>query len=87
MKLSRHSKQRMMERANVSRNQEKFFKNALQYGLSIEQIKDEKLKKELKNREKWNSRIKVYKGYVFVYSRNSHQLYTLYKLEGYDGII
>lgn len=81
MKLSKHSIERMRERANVSRHQENFFRNALKYGKSIAQIEDNDLKTRLQGRIKYNSTLKVYKGYVFIYSRNSHQLYTMYKLE------
>ena len=80
MKLSSHSKQRMKQRANVSRNQERFFRNALTNGLSINQIKNEELKKWLKSRIKYNSNIKVYHNWVFIHSRNSKQLYTMYEL-------
>lgn len=81
MKLSKHSIERMRERANVSRHQENFFRNALRYGKDISQITDEKLKRKLQGRIKYNSTLKVYKNYVFIYSRNSHQLYTMYSLE------
>lgn len=81
MKLSRHSKERMKERANVMANQTAFFRNALDNGLSPEQVEDKVLKQRLKSREKYNSRVKFYKGWVFVYSKNSKQLYTMYKLE------
>lgn len=81
MKLSKHSIERMKERANVSSNQINFFKNALRYGLSVNQIEDEELKKRLQGRIKYNSKLKYYKGYVFIYSRNAKRLYTMYKLE------
>lgn len=80
MKLSNHSKQRMKQRANVSRNQERFFRNALTNGLSINQIENKELKKWLKSRIKYNSNIKVYHNWVFIHSRNSKQLYTMYEL-------
>lgn len=80
MKLSNHSKQRMKQRANVSRNQERFFRNALTNGLSINQIENVELKKWLKSRIKYNSNIKVYHNWVFIHSRNSKQLYTMYEL-------
>lgn len=83
MKLSKHSKDRMRERVNIKSQkiQENFFRNALQKGISPDQAEDEILKMRLKSREKYNSKVKYYKGWVFVYSRNSHQLYTMYKLE------
>lgn len=83
MKLSNHSKDRMRERVGIKSKaiQENFFRNALIKGLSPEQVEDDTLKMRLKSREKYNSKVKYYKGWVFVYSRNSHRLYTMYKLE------
>lgn len=81
MKLSKHSKERMKERAKVTANQIAFFRNALDNGLSPGQVEDENLRQRLRSREKYNSRVKLYKGWVFVYSKNSKQLYTMYKLE------
>lgn len=80
MKLSNHSKERMKQRANVVRNQERFFRNALNNGLSITQIKSEELQKWIKARLKYNCSIKVYKNWVFIYSKNAKQLYTMYEL-------
>lgn len=83
MKLSKHSKERMKERVGIKSNKiaQNFFRNALQYGVSPEQVEDELLKQRLRSRQKYNSKVKLYKGWVFVYSKNSHQLYTMYKLE------
>lgn len=83
MKLSSHSKDRMRERVGIKSKsiQENFFRNALLKGVSPEQVEDETLRMRLKSREKYNSKVKYYKGWVFVYSRNSHRLYTMYKLE------
>lgn len=80
MKLSKHSKKRMIERAGVNSHQLLFYKNALREGKSPGQIKDEKIRNFLLSKENWNSMVKLYKGYVFVHSRNSKQLYTMYKL-------
>ena len=66
MKLSNHSKERMKQRANVVRNQERFFRNALNNGLSITQIESEELQKWIKARLKYNCSIKVYKNWVFI---------------------
>lgn len=81
MKLSKHSIQRMKERANVVCNQTRFFRNALLYGKSPSQITDINLKNKLKQKEKWNSKVKLYKNYIFIYSKNEKQLYTMYKME------
>ena len=81
MKLSRHSILRMNERTDLSkRNYKDFFRNALKYGKSAGQLKDGKIKEFLLKKEKNNCRVKLYKDYVFVHSRNSKQLYTMYKL-------
>lgn len=83
MKLSNHSRKRLKQRGGIKNQkiQNNFFRNALIKGLSPEQIEDEQLRAKLKSKEKYNSKIKYYKGWVFIYSKNSHQLYTTYKLE------
>ncbi len=83
MKLSNHSRQRLKQRGGIKNQkiQDNFFRNALKNGLTPEQVEDEQLRIRLKSREKYNSKVKYYKGWVFIYSKNSHQLYTTYKLE------
>lgn len=83
MKLSNHSRQRLKQRGGIKNQkiQDNFFRNALKNGLTPEQVEDEQLRVRLKSREKYNSKVKYYKGWVFIYSKNSHQLYTTYKLE------
>ena len=83
MKLSKHSKDRMKQRVGIKSEKiaKNFFKNALKNGVSPEQVEDSLLRQRLKSREKYNSKVKLYKGWVFVYSKNSKQLYTMYKLE------
>ena len=83
MKLSKHSRNRLQQRVGIKSKgiQDNFFKNALMYGTKPEQIEDIKLRNYLKSKRRYNSEIKLYKGWVFVYSKNSHQLYTMYKLE------
>lgn len=69
----------MLERTNLNHDARKnLFKNALMYGRSPEHIKDEKLRNYLKSKPK--CKVKLYQGYVFIYSKNSHQLYTMYEL-------
>ena len=81
MKLSKHSKVRMRERTNLNHNERgKLFKLALKNGDSLNDIKDEKIKSYLAPKQRFNSKIKVYQNYVFVYSKNNHTLYTMYKL-------
>lgn len=82
MRLSKHSKKRMKERANITRNQKSFFRNALKYGKSPAEINDEKLKYRLISISMTKkTKVKLYKGYIFIYSKNAHLLYTMYKLE------
>lgn len=83
MKLSYHGKQRIKERTDLKPNEyEMFFRNALRKGKRINQIKDENIKEWLINNIPYKNkgRIKVYQNYVFIYSKNSHRLYTMYKL-------
>lgn len=79
MKLSKHSKTRIIERTTVRNNKVAFFRNALLKGKSPGEMKDGKVKNFLLSKTK-NCKVKLYKNYVFVYSKNSKQLYTLYKL-------
>ena len=80
MKLSNHSKIRMRERtAFNSRERYSLFREALQYGKSLNQIEDKKLKNYIWSKSRY-CKIKVYKGYMFLYSKNSHQLYTMYEI-------
>lgn len=82
MKLSKHSKMRMRQRTNLNHQERKgLFRKALDYGKSPDDIHDEKLKRFLeKTAEKNDTKIKLYKGYVFIYSKNAKQLYTMYRL-------
>lgn len=80
MKLSRHSKKRMRERTDFNhRERRQLFRNALQNGKSLQQISNIKIKRFVARKSK-NCKIKLYKGYLFLYSKNGHQLYTMYKL-------
>lgn len=80
MKLSKHSKIRLRERTNFNHSERRqLFRNALQNGESLQQIKDEKIKRFIVSKSR-NCKIKLYRGYLFLYSKNSHQLYTMYKL-------
>lgn len=79
MKLSNHSKLRMKERTDYNHLERKrLFKEALLKGKSANDIKDKKLKHYMMSKPK--CKVKLYKGYVFIYSKISHQLYTMYKL-------
>lgn len=81
MKLSKHSKIKMKERANLKSSEKlKMYKMALRNGKRVGEIKNERIKSYLAPKQKFNSRIILYQNYVFVYSKNSKQLYTMYKL-------
>lgn len=43
-------------------------------------MKDCPLRDYLRGISKRNCKVKAYKGYVFIYSKNGSQLYTMYKL-------
>lgn len=80
MKLSKHSKIRMRERTDFNhKERQQLFRNALLNGKYAHEIKNEKIKcfMELKGKR---CQIKLYRGYLFLFSKNSHQLYTMYKL-------
>ena len=80
MKLSKHSKIRLKERTNYNHKERKqIFKDALKYGKTFNQVKDEKIQNYMKARSN-KCKVKLYKGYLFIYSKNSHILYTMYKL-------
>ncbi len=80
MKLSKHSKLRLRERTDYNHKERRqLFKDALKYGKTFDQIKDEKIKKFIKDRT-GKCKVKLYKDYVFIYSKNSHLLYTMYAL-------
>lgn len=80
MKLSKHSKLRLRQRTNYNHKERRqIFRDALNNGKTFNQIKDDKIKDFMKRRSV-NCKVKLYKGYLFFYSKNSHQLYTMYKL-------
>lgn len=79
MKISKHAQQRMRERTNWNHKERRnLFKQALIKGKSPLQIKDERIRNYMIGKK--NCKVKLYKDYIFIYSKNSHQLYTMYKL-------
>lgn len=83
MKLSSHSKVRLKERTDglTYKQRKALFRLALHNGKSPGSIKDdEKLKQFLMSKQRYNSKVKLYNGYVFIYSKNNHKLYTMYEL-------
>ena len=79
MKLSNHSKQRMRERTDLNHQERRrLFRDALNNGIPVGKIKNEKLRKYLTAKNK--CKVRIYKGYVFIYSKNNKQLYTMYAI-------
>lgn len=82
MKLTKHSKKRMRQRTDFNHKERRhLFREALDNGKSPHEIKDEKLKQYLKSRVRCKT--KVYKGYIFIYGKNSKILYTMYPIPEY----
>ena len=78
-KISNHGKLRMKERVSLKhREMRNLFRLALKNGLYVGEIKDAKFKRYLAPKQKFNSCLKVYQDYIFIYSKNRHQLYTMY---------
>jgi len=81
MKLSKHSKIRLKERTTLNHAERRqIFRLALTNGICIDKVKNERIKRFMMSKQRYNSQVKLYRGYVFIYSRNSHQLYTMYEL-------
>lgn len=80
MKTSKHSRIRMCERTEYNHSDRRMlFRNALDNGKSIQDIKTKEVRDFISRKSK-NCKIKLYKDYVFIYSKCSKQLYTMYRL-------
>ena len=80
MILTEHSKQRMRERTNLNHKERmKLFREALTKGKSPKEIKNKEIKQYLAGKQ-YKCQVKLYKGYVFVHSKTSKKIYTMYKL-------
>ena len=83
MKLTKHSRQRIKERSAIKkRGQERFFRLALDRGISLGQARKMKLDKvviEYLKKLDRGQKAKIYNDYVFIYCKNSKRLYTMYK--------
>ena len=83
MKLTKHSRKRIKERTNIKkRGQERFFRLALNRGISLGQARQLKLDKvviEYLRKLNRGQSVKIYNDYVFIYCKNSKRLYTMYK--------
>lgn len=83
MKLSKHSIERMEERTKLDKgNFKEFYRSALKHGKHYKDLPYGELKRFLQSKTKWNCRAKYYKGYIFLYSKNNKQLYTMYEYKG-----
>jgi len=81
VKISNHAKMRMRERTEMNHQERrKLFRHALLYGKSPGNLEEGIIRDFLETKEnKGGCKVKLYKGYLFLYSKNSHQLYTMYK--------
>ena len=83
MKLTEHSKLRLRQRAGVrSSEKNKLFRQALLKGISAGNTNNEIIKKYLLKKER-HCKAKIYKDYVFMYSKNGKKLYTMYEVPNY----
>ena len=81
MKISKHAKNRMRERTDLNHKERlSLFRKALDNGKSVKQVKNLEVKQYLSGKQKVCSKVKLYQDYVFVYSKNAHRLYTMYRL-------
>ena len=81
-KVTMHARRRIHERfleKNRCHNSVKLFKNALNYGYGIGDFKESKIKQYMCSHRRKNN-IKIYNGYVFIYSKNNKTLYTVWKV-------
>lgn len=81
IRLSKHGKERIEERTSVKdkAGQRDMFKNALHKGKSPHEIGNEELRSYLLKKSKY-CKVKLYNNYLFIYSKNTHRLYTMYEL-------
>lgn len=78
-KISRHGKERIEERLGLDFNNKILFKNALMYGFSKENFSED-LYMFLYNKTLKGAKIKVYKDFIFVISKNKKKLITTYPI-------
>lgn len=81
MKISKHAKIRMKERLSLKQTEmRQIFRLALKHGKCISDIKSQRIKRYLMSKKRFNSQVRLYRDYVFIYSKNGLRLYTMYKL-------
>lgn len=79
MKITKHGKKRMKERTPFNFKERKnLYKEALHKGLTPNDIQDTRFKNYLLSKP--NCKIKVYRGYIFIHSKNGGRLYTMYEI-------
>lgn len=79
IKITQHGKMRMRERTSFNSKERKtLYNEALHKGLTPNDIQDIKFKNYLLSKP--NCKIKVYRGYIFIHSKNSGRLYTMYEI-------
>lgn len=82
-KVSRHASMRMKERTPFNhKERRRLFREALKHGYNAQDIKDPNLKGYMLSK-KGRAYVKLYKGYIFIYSKNTKHLYTVYPLPEY----
>ena len=84
MKISKHAKTRIRERTSLdTQERRQIFRLALKHGKYTSDIKDARIKRYMMSKRRFNNQVRLYKGYIFIYSKNNRQLYTMYKLPEY----
>ena len=79
-KVSHHANMRMKERTPFNHKERRhLFREALMYGKNAYDIKDPRLHGYMLSKKK-RAYVKLYKGYIFIYSKNTKHLYTVYPL-------
>ena len=79
-KVSHHANMRMKERTPFNHiERRRLFREALKHGQNAQDIKDPNLKGYMLSKKK-HAYVKLYKGYMFIYSKNTKHLYTIYPL-------
>lgn len=82
MKITNHANIRMKERVKLNRKERKeMFRLALRLGQAPYNIKNNpELRQYLYSKENRRMRVKLYKDYIFVYTKRSKRLVTMYEL-------
>ena len=85
MKTSKHAKLRIKERTSFNHEERRnLFRNALDKGKSLNQLQEGEIKDFIQRLQNIrHCKVKLYLNYVFIYSKNSKILYTMYKLPDY----